>query len=52
MFFLCVCILMHRASHTDTTYVVHGDYLVHYDDSHVSQVSMDTIESSYIQVCS
>ena len=35
----------------DTVYVVHNqDSLIHYDDSHVDEVSIETINSHYIKV--
>lgn len=36
---------------TDTAYILHGDCLFHYDDCTVSQASLDTIDTPYIQVC-
>lgn len=33
-----------------TTYIFDGEYLIHYDDLHVSEVDTNIADSAYIQV--
>ena len=44
--------LIYLSMHADTAYVLYDDTLIHYDDSRVEQVSIETIDSQYIQVLS